>query len=435
MTARYDDNHGFRGSQGRLSRRTILQALATAGFSAAFLTRVNQSYAKDYSGELKILCDAAKRPALQSAVDKFGKLNPKLVIRLNAASVDQLMATVRMQLTSATAPDIIPVWPGSGVPLSVHQIAPGGFLADLSDQQFAANTPRFAKDVIEVNNKLYWFANQPSVIGGIVNMRVWNKAGLTQPKTWTEFLVSCQKLKDHGIVPIALGNATQWITQLISYALVATTVFADNPRFPEDMKEGKVTFVGSGWEEALTKYMNLNARGYFNANPSGTSFEESQQLVASERAAMAIHTAGTFAGMIKAAGHKDFVMMPIPGRDNPAQTQVPVGITNGYGVFQQSKNQDAAKAFLNFMNEPEIQADWANITLVPVLGMATEKTDPAYVDIMRYVNEGRAALYMDNKWPNPRVQEAHFVGIQDLFAGKATIKEMLGRMDAAYKAS
>jgi raffinose/stachyose/melibiose transport system substrate-binding protein len=343
------------------------------------------------------------------------------------------MATVRMQLSSGTAPDIVPVWPGSGVPLSVHQLAPGGFLADLTQQPIVKNVPEFAKDVIEVNDKLYWYANQPSVIGAITNKRVVEKLGVAQPKTWPQFLDVCQKIKDAGIVPLALGNGTQWITQLITYALVATTVFNDNPRFPEDMKAGKLTFVGSGWEEALTKYMELNKRGFFNKNPAGTSFEEAQQLVASGQAAMAIHTAGTMAGMIKAAGHRDFVMWPVPGRDDPAQTHVPVGITNGYGVFDGSKNKEAAIAFLNFMNEPEVQKDWAEITLVPVFGMPPELTDPVYVEIMGYVNRGMGALYMDNKWPNPRVQEAHFVGIQDLFSGAASIKDVLGRMDAAYK--
>lgn len=421
------------GDMNGISRRLFLGGLASVGLSAGLLARIDAVYAQGFTGQLSLLCDAAKRAALQSAADKFAALNPGLDVRLNAASVDQLMATVRMQYTSGTAPDIVPVWPGSGVPLSVHQVAPGGFLADLSQQPIAKSVPSFAKDVIEVDGKLYWYANQPSVIGGITNMRVVQKAGVSQPKTWPEFLDMCQKLKDQGIIPIALGNGTQWITQLITYALVATTVFHDNPRFPEDMKEGKVTFVGSGWEEALTKYMELKDRGFFNENPSGTSFEESQQLVASEQAAMAIHTAGTMAGMIKAAGHREFEMWPIPGRDTADETQVPVGITNGYGVFEGSKNKDAAIAFLNFMHEPEIQRDWATTTLVPVFGMPPELTDPVYVQIMSYVNAGKGALYMDNKWPNPRVQEAHFVGIHDLFSGSATIKDVLGRMDAAYK--
>jgi len=435
MTKLRDTTSPFGNAPLVTSRRTFLAGMALAGVSAGSFGRIEALYAQQFKGELKILCDSAKRAALQVVVDRFAKLNPGLRIRLNGASVDQLMATVRMQLSSGTAPDIVPVWPGSGVPLSVHQLAPGGFLTDLSSQPFATRTPGFARDVIEVGGKLYWFANQPSVIGPIVNLRVWNKIGLAQPRTWPEFLNACQKLKDMGVVPIALGIGTQWITQLITYALVATIVFADNPRFAEDMKDGKVTFADSGWKEALAKYVELGTRGFFNPNPVGTSFEESQQLVASGQAAMAVHTAATVAGMVKAAGHRDFVMWPLPGRDDAKQTRVPVGIANGYGVSDSSKNKDAAKAFLNFMNDPEAQSDWAQTTLVPVFGMPPERTDPIYVEIMQYVNDGRGALYMDNKWPNPRVQEAHFVGIQDLFSGKATIANVLGRMDEAYKSA
>jgi raffinose/stachyose/melibiose transport system substrate-binding protein len=413
------------------SRRSLL--LGAVGAASAVAAIGRPAAAQSYTGELRVLADAAKRAALESAVAKFGAAHGGLRIRLNVASVDQLMATVRMQLTSGTAPDVVPVWPGSGVPLSVHQIAPAGYLVDLSAQPFARNTPAFARDVITVDGKLYWFANQPSVIGAITNKRVWERLGLARPTTWSQFLDACQKAKDAGIIPIALGNGTQWITQLITYALVATLVYADNPAFPEEMRAGRASFVGSGWAEAMNKYLELNRRGFFNPNPSGTSFEESQRLLASGRAAMAVHTAGTMAGLVTAAGHRDFAMWPVPAGEDPAKQHVPVGVTNGYGVSAGSRNKDAAIAFLNFNAQPEIMADWARITLVPVFGADESQTDPVYVDIMRYVNAGKGALYMDNKWPNPRVQEAHFVGIHEIFAGSATIEQVLARMDAAYR--
>ncbi len=415
------------------SRRSLLLGAAAAGAASSLGVRMRRAAAQSYSGELRVLADAAKRLALESAVTKFGARHGGLRIRLNVSSVDQLMATVRMQLTSGTAPDIVPVWPGSGVPLSVHQIAPAGYLTDLSAQPFARSVPAFARDVITFDGKLFWFANQPSVIGAITNKRVWDRMALARPTTWSQFLDACQKLKDAGIIPIALGNGTQWITQLITYALVATLVYAERPNFPEEMRAGRATFVGSGWAEAMNKYLELNRRGFFNPNPSGTSFEESQRLVASGRAAMAIHTAGTMAGMVAAAGHRDFVMWPVPAGEDPAKQHVPVGVTNGYGVSAGSRNKDAAIAFLNFNAEPEIMADWARITLVPVFGADESQTDPVYVDIMRYVNAGKGALYMDNKWPNPRVQEAHFVGIHEIFAGSATVDQVLSRMDAAYR--
>jgi raffinose/stachyose/melibiose transport system substrate-binding protein len=419
--------------EGITMKRRAFLAAAAAGIAAPFLG--GRAGAESFSGDLRVLGDAAKRAGLDGALTRFGAKHSGLRTRLNVASVDQLMATVRMQLSSGTAPDIVPVWPGNGVPLAVRQIAPAGYLADLTAQPFAKLAPSFAKDVIFVDEKLYWFANQPSVIGCLVNKRVWDKTGLPQPKTWSQFLDACQKLKDSGITPIALGNGTQWITQLINYALVATTVFAENPRFPEDMTAGKASFGKSGWVDAMTKYMELNKRGFFNPNPNGTSFEESQRLVASGRAAMAVHTAGTVAGMLATAGHRDFAMWPLPALDDAEKTQVAVGITNGYGVSATSKNKDAATAFLNFLAEPDSMADWAKVTSVPVFGQPEDQTDPIYVDIMKYVSAGKGALYMDNKWPSPRVQEAHFVGVQDLFAGKATIEQVLSRMDAAFRAA
>jgi len=60
---------------------------------------------------------------------------------------------------------------------------------------------------------------------------------------------------------------------------------------------------------------------------------------------------------------------------------------------------------------------------------------PAFADMLKLLHEGRSVLYMDVNWPNARVQQTHFSGVQQLFAGSATIDEVLRRMDDAYYAS
>jgi hypothetical protein len=39
---------------------------------------------------------------------------------------------------------------------------------------------------------------------------------------------------------------------------------------------------------------------------------------------------------------------------------------------------------------------------------------------------------MDQLWPNPKVQQAHFTGVQNLFAGKSDVAAVLKQMDQAY---
>ncbi|MGN9821770.1 hypothetical protein ACTMUQ_41540 [Streptomyces sp. SD11] len=38
---------------------------------------------------------------------------------------------------------------------------------------------------------------------------------------------------------------------------------------------------------------------------------------------------------------------------------------------------------------------------------------------------------MDQRWPNPEVQQAHFSAVQKLFSGDASVDEALKSMDEA----
>ena len=42
-----------------------------------------------------------------------------------------------------------------------------------------------------------------------------------------------------------------------------------------------------------------------------------------------------------------------------------------------------------------------------------------------YVKDNKAVPFMDQGWPNAKVQPAHFAGVQELLAGKTTIPKLL----------
>ena len=52
---------------------------------------------------------------------------------------------------------------------------------------------------------------------------------------------------------------------------------------------------------------------------------------------------------------------------------------------------------------------------------------------MQYQRTGRTYPFPDQLWPNPKVQEAHLTGLQDIFSGKGTVAQMLAAMDKAYR--
>jgi raffinose/stachyose/melibiose transport system substrate-binding protein len=138
-------------------------------------------------------------------------------------------------------------------------------------------------------------------------------------------------------------------------------------------------------------------------------------------------------GLLKAAGHSELWQMPIPGTDNAADLQVPASASSGMGVNAAAKNIDGAVAFLDFLATPESVAAWGELSgLATMLPGSATKYDHIYKEMMPLFRSGRTAIYMDNKWPNSRVQQTHMAGIQEILNKTATIDDVLKRMDEAY---
>jgi raffinose/stachyose/melibiose transport system substrate-binding protein len=417
------------------SRRDLLRYAGVGGLAVgtgSWLANM-PALAASYGDVSGFMLSSQKDP-LSQAVAAFEAANPGSKVAIEYSASDQLPPATRVQLGAGTASDLITVWPGGGNALSVRQLAPEKFLHDLSDRPWAKDIPAVFHPVMLVDGKHYFLSMQISMIGGIVNMQTWNKLnGLTQPTTWSEFVAFCQKVKDQGVVPIAVGNGDAWVTQLITYALVASIVFGRNPAFAEEHAEGKQTFLESGWKEAMEKYLELQERGFFNENVNGTSNQEQIQMVANGDALMMIMVSNQVPGLLKAAGHSELWQMPIPGTDNAADLQVPASASSGMGVNAAAKNIDGAVAFLDFLATPESVAAWGELSgLATMLPGSATKYDHIYKEMMPLFRSGRTAIYMDNKWPNSRVQQTHMAGIQEILNKTATIDDVLKRMDEAY---
>lgn len=427
-------SHSSDFRHGSITRRRLLTYAGAGAASlgvASWMSNV-PAFAAEY-GNISGFMLSSQQDPLAQAVAAFEAANPGSTVAIEYAASDQLPPATRLQLNSGTAADLITVWPGGGNALAVRQLAPEGYLHDLSDRPWVSDVPEVFHPVMLVDGKHHFLSMQISLIGGITNLRTWVKLGVEQPTTWSGFLDMCQKVKDQGVTPIAVGNGDAWVTQLITYALVASTVFGRDPDFAEQMQAGHANFVDSAWREAMEKYVVLQERGFFNDNVNGTSNQEQIAMVANGDALMMIMVSNQVPGVLNAAGHGDFWQMPIPGTDDPEVNQIAASASSGMGVNAAAKNLDGAVAFLDFLAMPENVAAWGEVSGLPtVLPGAATSHDAIYKDMMPLFRSGRSAIYMDNKWPNSRVQQTHMAGIQEILIGSATIEDILTRMDEAY---
>ena len=76
-------------------------------------------------------------------------------------------------------------------------------------------------------------------------------------------------------------------------AIAPSTAFAEDPNLAQDMLDKKKSFEDSGWHTVFERYLELYRRGLFNKSPNGTTYEQTQSLVGSGKAAMAVQVIAT----------------------------------------------------------------------------------------------------------------------------------------------
>lgn len=416
-------------------KKMLIACVAIAGV----LTLVGCSGTADNSGggdgkTLTLAATTNEKAGLDVVIGKFKEANPGVDVKYTTSALDQYQTTTRTQLSSGTAPDIVFVWPGDGNPMATRVVAKGGFIEDLSSRSWADQYPAGIKPVTQFEGKTYSAPVTFSGIGAVYNMTAMKAAGLTPPETWSDVLAFCADAKDKGKTAYELGAQTSWVTQLIPFALTPTLVYGPNPSFPDDMAAGKATFVDSKWSDAMNKYLEMQKSGCFQESPLGTDYEASLAAVAKGDALSVVQVNSGVAGISnQAPADTELSLLPLPATDDAADTRMAGAAGSTYAVTTKAKNKDLAYKFMDYIQSTEGMNLYAEAQkALPAVPNDEFEVDPALTTLQQFQKDGRTDAFMDQNWPNPRVQQTLFQVAQDMLAGKTDATSSLEQMDAAY---
>ncbi|MFE5663183.1 ABC transporter substrate-binding protein [Streptomyces niveus] len=417
----------------RTTRLTALVAALTAGTLLAACSGGTNSSG---GGGSKILTVASvDQGSVEDVVAAFEKANPGVEVRLTTSGADQYQQQIRTKLSSGTAPDVMSVWPGNGNPGATYVLAEPGYLLDLSDRPWARKLPDAVKSVAQYEDKTYNAVFGLNGIGAVYNQDALDKAGLTPPGTWTELLDFCRDAAARKTPAFALGNQDNWVTQTVLYALVATTVYGPDRNFDTKMQDGRATFAKSAWATALAKYEEMEKTGCFQKSPLSTSYEASQELAASGKT-LGIVQGNWIVALLKGKNPQGkFTLKALPATDDPGGFLMPAAAGMGYGVNAKAKNKDLALKFVDFVMSPEgMNVFTGKQGSLPTLPGTGHTADPALTELSTFINDDRTVPFMDQLWPNPKVQQTMLSGLQELFSGQTDAAAVLKEMDTDYRA-
>src|SRR5437588_6113469 len=179
------------------------------------------------------------------------------------------------------------------------------------------------------------------------------------------------------------------------------------------MRAGQTSFASTGWAEAMTKCLQMNQRGCFNRNPNGTSYPDSLGTVERGDAVAVVQVTSALAMLKQQAPQVPFGMFPLPATDNPADTWMPGAAGDSVAVNAKAKNMPLAMKYIEFLGTPQARETYLAVSgSAPSIPDPGVKVDPALQPLLDRQKDGRTVPFMDQLWPNPKVQQVHFAVVQ-----------------------
>ncbi|MBT2483910.1 carbohydrate ABC transporter substrate-binding protein [Microbacterium sp. ISL-108] len=275
-----------------------------------------------------------------------------------------------------------------------------------------------------------------SVMGAsvIYNEEIFAEQGLEVPQTWDELIAVCDQLKEAGIDPF-YGTfkddwtvAQGWYDYTIGGSLDVLEFFDQLAAEGSEVGSGSDVSFEQDFAEPMDKMMQL-ATEYTNEDAESRGYGDGNLAFAKGEAAMYLQGPWAFSEIAKTSPDLELGTFPLPMTDDPADLAVRVNTDLGAMIPEESRHQEAARDFLEFLYLPEnIEAYNASQLGFTPTKDAPPPDDPRIEGMIAYYEDGR--VYQGPSVLVPRTLPV-FNYSQAMVLG-ADPKSMLRTMDADW---
>lgn len=421
-----------------MQRRTLLAFAATATIATITLTACSNNPDSGGGGgdaALTFVVMPDAQDAYSAIIEKFEAENPGVTIDLETSpDVENILLT---QLQAGQGPDLIPTQPNRNpnAGIGTTSLAGKGYLADLSDEEWASSVPEKYAALNQYEGKTYAYPGIVQPLGAFYNTRTLEETGLEAPETWSEVLQFCADATAAGKIAYSLGHQDIWITQLVPLALATTLVYGPEPDWDLLLADGEAKFSDPGWIEVFEKTEQMKDAGCFTPDPGGVNLDAQLSAVASGDAIGVVHVGGVFGGLQEKDPEIEYLLKPLPATDDPEETVFSGDLGVGVAVNAKSEHADIAKKFIAFLAQPENINEYADI-VGGVLPASSDSFEP--VPLLETFNEysvaGRTNPFPQYAGPVRQIQEVMITEIQNLWLGSGSPAKIAEGMQAAFDA-
>ena len=384
--------------------------------------------------ELKYFADFDATPlaAMEALIADFEAANPDIDVVLQNFDHEGYKTAIRNFLTT-DSPDLANWYAGNRMAPFVK----AGQFQDVSDVWEAnglGDSLASAKASMTIDGKQWGVPYTYYQWGIYFNKDAYKAAGVTEPKTWDEFVANCEKFKAASIDCVTTGTSALWpAAGIFDYLDLRTNGY----EFHMDLTAGKIAWTDDRVKATFAEWAKIQP--FTTENHAAIDWQDAAALMVQGKAAN--YVMGNFAvATFKEGGMTNdnlgFMVFPEITPGLPRAEEAP---TDTIHITAGAKNVADAKTFLAYVASAEAQTKLnAAIGQLPTNKNATvDAADPFISAGFTSLSSAYAlAQFFDRDAP-AEMAKAGMEGFQEFMVKPERLPEILDRLEkvrgTAYK--
>ncbi|QQQ61556.1 ABC transporter substrate-binding protein [Paenarthrobacter ureafaciens] len=193
----------------------------------------------------------------------------------------------------------------------------------------------------------------------IYNKEIFAAHNLEVPKTWTELIAVCDKLKAAGVTPFYATwkddwtIAQGWFDYSVGGQLDTLDFFEKLAEAGTEVGPGSEASFRKDFERPVEKMLTLAGK-YVNKDAASRAYGDGNLAFSQGKAAMYLQGPWAFSEVAKTAPDLQLGTFPLPMTEDPKDLRVRVNVDLAAWIPEASKHKEAAREFLEYLYRPEV---------------------------------------------------------------------------------
>ncbi|MCI9103664.1 MAG: extracellular solute-binding protein [Lachnospiraceae bacterium] len=311
-----------------------------------------------------IAIDETRHQTVTNAMNRFMEKYPNVKVVDVPNENDPYKTKLATAMAAGEEPDIFVSWGGGWLESFIDE----GKVLDIDDRvkEIADEYYPAALSLFQIKGKNYSLPYSCGPVPVYYNKQIYADLGLEVPTTIEEFEANCDKIKEAGIIPLALGNSSQWPAAL-TFTYLSMREGGTQPFLDAYNRENGGTFEHESFIKAGARLQDWVKKGYYPEGCNGINYDTggSRMLFYNGMAAHIVQTNGMFSNCRSEAPEfyennlGIFGFPVIEGTDGNAK-QI-LGGGNAYSISASCEHPDEAFELIHMLTDKEFGQESVDI--------------------------------------------------------------------------